>query len=198
MDRIESIMVGYYHMWFIPMIAGLYACIPFIKPVAGKTDKCRYFLALSMLFAFAIPEFLILSNDFGNRTIIKGADAVGQNLRNMNMHMVLGYTGYFVLGRYISKISLCKKLRVRIYFLGICGFLSTAVLTMLVSLRNQNYCEHYYGYFTINVFFEALAVFVWFKYRTFNREGMNAFVRKLAKYSFGAYLIHVLVIEQLD
>ena len=196
--RIESFIMGYYHMWFILMIAGLYVCLPFIKPIAEKNDRCIYFLILSVIFAFVTPEFLTLANDFGNNMIIKGADAVGQNLRNMNMHMVLGYTGYFVLGHYINNISLRKILRVLIYFLGICGFLSTAGLTLLVSLRNQNYCDHYYGYFTINVFFEALAVFVWFKYRTFNREGMNAFVQRLAKISFGAYLIHVIVIEQLD
>lgn len=197
-NRIESFIVGYYHMWFIMMIAGMYACIPFIKPIAGKAGICIYFLVLSMLFSFVIPEFMTLANDFGNRAIIKGADAIGQNLRNMNMYMVLGYTGYFVLGYYISNISLRKILRILIYFLGICGFLSTAGLTLLVSLRNQNYCDHYYGYFTINVFLEALAVFVWFKYRTFKREGINAFVGRLAKFSFGAYLIHVLVIEQLD
>ena len=50
----------------------------------------------------------------------------------------------------------------------------------------------------MNVFFEALAVFTWFKYRKYNNDKMNRFISVLSKYSFGAYLVHVLIIEQLN
>ena len=36
------------------------------------------------------------------------------------------------------------------------------------------------------------------QYRLYNNNRINAFVQKLSKYSFGAYLVHALVIEQLN
>ena len=46
--------------------------------------------------------------------------------------------------------------------------------------------------------FEAIAVFTFFKYKDYNNKRVNDFVKVLSKYSFGAYLVHALIIEQLD
>lgn len=71
-------------------------------------------------------------------------------------------------------------------------------MDLIVALKTQSGCQNYYGNFTVNVLFEAIAVFTWFKYKKYDQDWLNAFIRKLAKYSFGAYLVHALVIEQLN
>ena len=71
-------------------------------------------------------------------------------------------------------------------------------MNLIVALKTQTPCQNYYGSFTVNVLFEAVAVFTWFKHKKYNRAKLNAFVQKLSTYSFGAYLVHALIIEQLD
>lgn len=134
----------------------------------------------------------------GGELIKKGANAINGDVNSMNMHIVLGYISYFVLGYYLDNIALNKKRRIVVYVMGLLGFGSTIVLDLIVALKTQKYCDNYYGNFTINVLLEALAVFIWFKYRHYENDRLNAFIQKIAKYSFGAYLVHALVIEQLN
>lgn len=196
-DRLLVAIQGKYHMWFILMIIGIYMCIPFIKPIVETDVKVKYYLILAFVFAFVVPEVTTLINDFGNGLIIKSAGAITGDVNKMNMHIVLGYASYFVLGYYINKTNLSKRQRIIIYVLGILGFTFTVVVDLIVAIKTQVYCDHYYGYFSVNVLFEAIAVFTWFKYRKYNWDRLNSFIQKLAKYSFGAYLIHVLVIKLL-
>lgn len=198
MDRMVEIVQGHYHMWFIFMIIGLYMCIPFIKPIVQNEHTMRYFLVLAILFGMIVPEIRIFVNDFGSDFLIKTVNTIGGDIEQMNMHMVLGYVSYFVLGYYLNSIDLTKKQRTLIYIMGLLGFAATMGLDLRVALMTQTYCDHYYGYLTLNVFFEAVAVFTWFKYRKYNNQAVNQLILKLSKYSFGAYLVHALVIEQLD
>lgn len=197
-DRVVMFITGHYHMWFILMIIGIYMCIPFIKPIVEHDFKMKYFIVLAIIFAFLIPEIKQLAEDFGNALVLKGIDAIYKSTNNMNMYMVLGFVCYFVLGYYLNKISLNKKQRIILYTLGVCGFLSTIVLSLIVALKTQTPCGQYYGNFTVNVLLEAVSVFTWFKYRKYDNRTINAIITNLSKYSFGAYLVHALVLEQLD
>lgn len=197
-DKLVAIVQGHYHMWFILMIIGLYMCMSFIKPIVNSDERIRYFLLLAFLFAFVVPEFVTLANDFGNEIVVKGMTVFESDVDSMNMHIVLGYVSYFVLGYYFNKIDLEKWQRIIVYILGVFGFAFTIIVDLIVALKTQIPCSNYYGYFTVNVLFEAMAVFTWCKYHTFNHNKLNMFIQKLSKYSFGAYLVHALVIEQLN
>ena len=108
-----------------------------------------------------------------------------------------GVFGFFVLGYYLNRVELDKRQRAAIYVLGLIGFVFTVVMTSVVSLRAQKCDGYYYGNFTVNVLCEVLAVFTWFKYRSYNNDRANRFVLKLSRYCFGAYLVHPLIIRQL-
>ena len=196
--RVSAVLQGHYHMYFLFLIIGLYMCVPLIKAFTEKTYIVRYYLVLVFVFAFLIPEILMLIYDFGNELSIKGADIISRNVSFMNMKIVLGYAGFFVLGYVINKKNISKRLQGIIYLLGIAGFIATVVLESAVVLKTQSYSENYYGHFTVNVLFETIAVFTWFKYRKYNWPRMNVIIQKMAKYSFGAYLIHALIIELLN
>ena len=153
---------------------------------------------MAFIFAFFIPELSTFVNDFGSGRMQKLMGALCQGVNNMNMHLVFGYVSFFVLGYYLNKISLSKKTRANIYILGIFGFVLTTGLTLAATLMTQKGCVQYYENMTVNVLLEAVAVFVWFKHRNYDNEKMNCLFQKLSKYSFGTYLVHVLVIQQLD
>ena len=196
-DKVSSLIHGHYHMWFVLMIAGLYMCLPIIKPIAQNKNRSGYFLVLALVFGFIIPQAVTLANDFGGNLITTVANALEDDLSAMQLHMILGYTSYFILGYSLSKTELSKKQRTVIYLLGLAGFISTVLLTSAIALKTQTASEHYYGYFNVNVLLEAAAVFVWFKYRRYDKVKHPVLIQKLSKYSFGAYLVHILIISLL-
>lgn len=121
LNRVSQIISGHYHMWFIWMIVGLYICIPFIKLLIKDDKITRYFLLLAFIFAFLIPWLVTLTNDFAGGLVIKGVSILNGNVSDMNIHIVLGYTSYFILGYYLAKTELSKKQRRIIYVLGLGG-----------------------------------------------------------------------------
>ena len=197
-NKLSVAVQGHYHMWFIPMIIGLYMCVPIIKTITTNEKRTKYYLLLSIIFAYIIPVIITLFRDFGNELIVKGINAIDHNISNMHMHMVLGFAGCFVLGYQLDKISLNKKQRNFIYLLGLLGFIFTISMTATVSIKTQHFYENYHDDLMINVLLEAIAVYTWFKYRKYNNSKINSFIQILSKYSFGAFLVHVLILEQLD
>ena len=198
MSRVPALIQGHYHMWFILMIVGIYMCIPFIKAIAETDFRIKYFLALSFVFAFAFPEIIILTKDFGNEFMLMISNALNSDVNNMRMQMVLGYASYFVLGYYLDKTELNRRKRCMIYALGLAGFVFTIVMDLIVALKTQTSCGNYYGYFNVNILLEAVAVFTFFKNREYKKDKMNATIKKMSKLSFGAYCVHILIIEQLS
>ena len=193
-----KIIEGHYHMWFILMIMVVYVCIPLLHELSVSSPRTRYFLMFSFVFAFLIPETIMLLKDFGSSSVISWTDAFSRNFQKMDIQVFLGYISYFVLGYFFSSIEIRKKQRIIIYILGIFGFIFTILVDLIVALKTQTMCGHYYNYFSVNVFCESMAVFIWFKNRQFKQGRLSWFVQKMAKYSFGAYLVHALVMEQLD
>jgi uncharacterized membrane protein len=42
----EDLIAGYYHMWYLPMMAGLYAMIPLLRKITEDAKLTAYFLIL--------------------------------------------------------------------------------------------------------------------------------------------------------
>lgn len=192
-----AIITGHTHMWFLFMIVGLYLIVPLVKKIVESKALTRYFLALAFIFSFIIPQCIkfitFMNEDIGN--------VINSIVGNVNFHFTLGFICYFVLGYYLSKLEIPKKFRLIIYLLGIIGFVFTIGATSFISIYTNEPQETFYGSFTINVLFESLGVLVFLKYIVGSihvSEKTRNIVLKLSKYSFGAYLIHALVIEQLN
>ena len=199
-SHIGTLVTGHYHMWFVLMIIGLYMCIPLMKKIVSDETVMKYFLKLSFAFSFMIPWLLKILNDFigyNNGTIQKIVTTIDSNLTNMGMSMVLGYTFYFILGYYLDRVELEKKVRMMLYAAGVLGFIFTVVADGGLSIKTQVANSNYYGNFEVNVLFEVVAVHTFFKYHTFQNEKMNQFVVVLSKFGFGAYLIHTFIIESM-
>ncbi|MEE3325182.1 MAG: acyltransferase family protein [Methanosphaera sp.] len=60
---------GFYHMWFLFMIIGLYMITPFLVAIVKDKKLINYFLLLSLLFAFALPQCIsiisMISSEYG-------------------------------------------------------------------------------------------------------------------------------------
>lgn len=188
---------GNYHMWFLYMIIGLYMIVPILRKIVESEKLTSYYLILALIFSVLCP-FIINILSF---TVPEGASLMRDVLNKMNFRIAVGYSGYFVLGYYLNKSRICRKAEAIIYSLGILGFLGTAALTVFASNYSGSANTIFYDYFSLTVLFESIAVFVFGKKHL---SGLNlSFKAKMllvniSKYSFGAYLVHAMVITVLD
>ena len=123
-------------------------------------------------------------------------NAANSALSNMNFDFAAGFVLYFVAGWYFSRVELSKKTRWVIYGLGIAGFVATVFTTYALSLEKGTPDTTYYTHFKINILLETLFVFVFAKYELSRiklcKRGQKV-VLALSKYSFGVYMVHMLV-----
>ena len=196
-EIIGSFISGAVHLCFLPMIIGLYMCIPLIKQLTQNDKLIKYFLLLSIIFCFIKVEIELVTNNLlsGNIQII--FQNVNTVFKNFNMNLIVGFVAYFILGFYLNKTEISKKHRTIIYILGVAGLILTILLNFLASKNAGKSLEVFYGATTINVLLMSVAIFVWFKYNAKGTKLLNKIIPKLSKYSFGAFLVHIFILQCL-
>ncbi len=197
-ELIKRTIDGGFHMWFIPMIIGLYMCVPIFKEIIKSERITRYFLALSFVFTFLIPQITQMVQDFIGGRLAWGMTLIDQFVAlKVEMNPVMGYPFYFILGYYITTVEITPKQRRFLYSLGIIGFLGTVLFTEILSGKAGTGQSQYYDYCSLGTLFEAVAVHTWFRSRSYPHEGRNAVAHNLSQYTFGVYLVHVILMNIL-
>lgn len=192
-----SIIKGHYHMWFIYMITGLYIITPFLAKIVKNERLLMYFLILSFIFAIVIPQICsivgIINYQYG-----KFIETV---VNQTHLKFLLGYSFYYVLGYYLSHKKIGMKESIIIYCCGIIGFVSTVFFTETLSMHKGLAIGIFFNNMTVNIAFESLAIYI-FVMRLLSNRNINdktcLLISSFSKYSFGAYLIHALIITILD
>lgn len=193
------------HLWFLPMLIGLYMIVPILSTWVknAKPKEIRYFLILFVVFQVICETIKAVPHP----------ELVDFILAIKNIQLVCSYVGYFILGYYLVHIGVAKRTVKLIYICGcICGALSLISLVGLSYIRNRGAFEIVDSY-SLFTFGWAVAIFVavnrFFdknacldeKDRTENapRRGqkISKFMGELGKDSFGAYLCHIAVIQIL-
>jgi len=167
-----------YHLWYVYMIVGIYLFIPII----GKwVRNCSEKEILYFLFIWLFTLFL-------NQPLIQ------QFKINVDLTYFSGYLGYLILGYYLSNKTFRNKIRVKYgaIFLIVAGISITAVGTFMASKYKGEMNGALYGYLTPNVLLISAGVFILFKVSNFG--GLNYIFKFINKYSYGIYLVHVLVL----
>ena len=190
---ITQFINGPFHFWYMPMIAGIYICIPIFRHIVKDEKVMKYYLVLSVIFQFVFPEIKVLLSDFAPECLAtKLIYGLTTDVGMMVMDLVFGYGFYFVFGYFIHNTVISKKQEVWIYVLGLVGYFATLILRALTDNAQ------YYDFFTVNILLETIAAY------TFIRLHINGFpkipylddiVIKFSKWSFGAYLVHLMVIS---
>jgi surface polysaccharide O-acyltransferase-like enzyme len=186
----SSVLFGEYHLWFLFMIAGLYIITPLLRNITTDKALAAYFLLLWLVFEIVL-SFASLAPKFEEiKTLLEKAD----------IHFVLGFSGYFVLGWYLSCTSIQKPYEYGIYGLGVVGVLLTFFLTRAFSLAGDKADGFFYNNFSPNVMLASVAIFVFFNQRVAKwkfSEKAKRIILRLSACSFGIYLIHVFSLKLL-
>lgn len=180
----KVLIEGNYHLWFIPMITGLYIALPVITKITTDRKVTTYFLAVSLVFSFLLPQVISIVSIFD--------DAKGANLRtgydNFHIFMFIGYSFYFILGYWLTMAKLTKKVKILMFLAGAIGLFATVFLTSLMSSRDGEVNDMFIDYMTFNVMLMSVGVFVLFTMIPAGKE--NKFIKLLSKSCFGIYLVH--------
>ena len=194
---VQSVIDGGYHMWFIPIMIGLYMLVPLFKKIVESKTLTKYYLVLFVIFSFVIPTLQFLSEAFP----FPGSDAVSSLLStassSLSVNMVIGYGGFMVLGHFLHTASIKKKTAGFIYFWGVLGLLFTVAATFYLSVRDGELNSQFMDRRALGICLAPVAAFVFFKQRFGNKscsDKLRKVVVALSDCTYGVYLSHVLVI----
>lgn len=184
---VGRVLVGHYHLWFIPMIIGLYIIVPFLRKITVEKKLTEYFLLLSFVFTIVFPIISLLPI---NQKVISIFERI---LDNAGINFLLGYSIYFVSGYYFSKYDLTTKIKVTIYTLGIACLVCTIITTQLISSSRNVAYTNLYGFLMPNTALMTLSTYIFLK-NSFVKvncsEKQLQMVSIFSRCSFGIYLIH--------
>lgn len=186
-----GVVKGPGHLWFLKMLLGLYVSIPILRLVIINREIEIYFLIVSILSTFIIPfipGFLGLYDPLMKNTVEKLIDTIGLNIAT-------GYIGYFVLGHILNTTIIKPKVRITLYALGILSVLFVIALTSIFSHRLGVPTVMLYNNLTLFTLLEAIAIFVFVKYNLNYLSDKSRLLVRISKYTFGIYLVHILVIK---
>lgn len=167
----------YYHLWFLYVIVILYLLSPFMRRlvVSLSREEALMLFGIWLLVAVLLPHVESVSG-----------------LRFGFVYRELGaYSGYFVLGYYLSRLEFKRPLA----SIAICVTSSLAIfyLTGFASEAKGEFVGTFYDYSSPLVFLQGVSAFLFFK----SLESAKSFeyIAKLAPLVFGVYLLHPLVLE---
>ena len=168
-----------YHLWFLPMLMGVYLLIPLFKRIVNKEKLLRY--ALSLWLGYLSISFLFVWTDL----------MVPQISDLFVMNEFVGYGGYFLLGYYLSCVNLSRKQKRCIYLAGIVGAFITVTGNILMSILHGIDDELFLYNVSPHVMLMSASIFILVKESSFHvSDKITNLLEYVRKDLFGIYLIH--------
>ncbi|MGN0425286.1 MAG: acyltransferase [Acetatifactor sp.] len=187
-----KLSVNRYHLWFIPMITGVYMVLPILKRWVQNASKreVEYFLALFFVFQVGQETVSALTRHM--------ALDFFQNM--ISLYLVTGYLGYFVLGYYLTEYELSGSVEKLLYAGGIVSVPVNIFLSSFLSRRAGQPLGAIFDSYGIFTCLITLALFVFFTKRVsripFSR-GFGKIVQAISLSTLGIYLMHIGALEVL-
>lgn len=172
-----------YYFWFIYVIIGLYLVAPIISPwIIQASKKQIEFILILWFISLLIPIWNLFSPiqfDYeGNY--------------NYTLYYFSGFLGYWVLGYYLNKYPIKLNLNYRLVICVIFFVLYFLVLYYVHKNELMNYSL--LSNLQIGSALYVILIFTLFQQIKIG-DNLNNYVIRIAKCSFGIYLVHALIIK---
>ena len=177
-NTIEAGNLFFSHMWYMPMIIGMYLSLPFVASALShyKPKTIEQATIVFSLLAFLLP-FISLLFDM-------------EGIQNVNIQFCLGFSGgiygiYIILGWLVKKGQFKKYSSNKFRLLAIVSFLICVLFQYYAYIRGYPFLLWYEFPFILT---GSLALFELCS----RRKKVRGFrgVQFLSKYSFAVFLIH--------
>lgn len=187
-EAVKYMVNGSYHLWYLPMLCGLYALTPILHELVHKLEKrtLEYYFLLFLLFqilrttaAALFVESAFWQTQFGQ----------------LEIPMICSYISYYLLGFYLAEYGLSESWLHRLAW----GILPAALLNILgscfLSLRLGNARAELFDSFSLGTAWLTIAIFCLVTQRFSGRMTQSRLIAELSQDTFGVYLMHILVIH---
>ena len=195
---VTQLLRGHYHLWFLYMLAGVYLIVPILRRITREKRLTWYFLALSAVFTFGVPDLVLLAQ-LADRAWDLGLAPIVTDVQQYTMFfLTLGFVPYFVLGYALHARRLTKRETCLLCALGVLGFVLAPLLNAWYSRMNNAPLVEFFAYNKFCVLFQTAGVFAAAKALAGRlRPAAQQWVIRLAACSFGVYLAHPLLLDLL-
>ena len=175
---------AYFHLWFMYTLMGLYIAMPLLRAYyAGASPGLNVYVVSCWFVGFSLIPLLQSFGWFGSPAV--------------SLLYLPKYAGYMLLGGMLKGLVPKRSaLFAALAFAALAGL--TMWLTQQASARGNALDERFYDYLSPNVVLMSAAAFVflnWLGSRIGTR--LSWLLNALSACSFGAYLVHMLILQAL-
>lgn len=179
----------FFHLWFLYSLIGIYFIIPvlrlMIRPDTNKTFLW-YLIALWIIF----QPVRTLMDQFLHFSL------------NINAPLSTGFLPYFVLGWLLGDIALTRRAVLVSAAVFVLGALITIVGTYVLTANSGKFNGYFYDYMTIGVIPATAGAFMLLRRLSdvgfLATDRFHSFMRWVSGSTFGLYLVHVLILWELE
>lgn len=192
LSLISKLIIGHYHLWFIPMMIGLYIIAPLLSKITINSNE--------KLFKYFFIVFIVgcLFKTLSFCSFLPKYEFVELIVSTFPIDIICQFYSYFLLGYFLYNYDISDKLKKLFYILGILSVFVCTIGTWFLSRYNGINDCNLYTEFSIFTLFESIALFLWFKNTSFISEKIYSDkVSNLSKCTLGIYAIHVIVMNLL-
>ena len=187
----DMVFKGHFHLWFLPMIMGMYIITPLLRTVTKNRAATLAITAVTAVTGVIIP-FLQDMGWFLDTTLITGKN---------NFGFFSAYVCFFFTGYLLHNIEIPPAVRRAVYITGIISTVVVFAGTYLLTVRDGAHNEDMQGDNNLFTALQGVAVFVFAKQRLRNtefKEEHQKLILDISKLTFGVYMIHVVLLALLD
>lgn len=187
---LNGLVSGYYHLWYLPFLCGVYLTLPFLQKIAEDDTLADQLLLVSLAVGTLFPWLvklgeLLLPESRGLLTTLAGL---------VNYTFFFDHISLLLLGHRLHRTELSRKQRRVVYLLGLLGVSVTGIATIWATSLTDFQNSLFFDFAAPNNLCAAAALFVFAKQHL---RSLPKWVAVPAKHSFGIYLVHALVIDLL-
>lgn len=183
---------GFYHLWYLPMIAFLSLLVPLIREGVQKKEVCLLYLVPFILLALLFPTMFYFEFPFKYLLM--------DFLRQFETEYFLGYLGYFILGHVLFqwREQWTKEKKMILYGAGVVALIVGCVFGVLRSRADGTFFNGFSSPLSFTNLLTSSAIYILFlQGNTKKTEDKKEAASALAALTLGIYLLHPMVIEIL-
>ena len=187
-DILREILGGRYHLWFLPMIVGIYVLLPILKSWLENASKqnIHYFLFLFFLLQIGVETIRALTV----------SDEIHSILNLTYVEMACGYIGYFIWGYYLAHVGISVKAKKVFFYSAFPAILLNIFLGNFLIISRDIRSTTIYDSFSLFTFILVTALFLLFQAKTPEASNRCAtIISEISAGTFGVYLLHIAFME---